>query len=311
MLLHRHLTQVRGEICSCGAGPTSHNLHFVPDWSISAPTKIINFLPEVTYDIRGVNCWLEIQHLLSINRIPPTTAGHRLPFFSFWLSSAITYAPCAADHLGYCDPKIASRWKVFWAVMTDLKLSFTFTFIIGVGLASSLQNDPPLAAAGAGSEALLVAGFDSLGTFGKFCSAMTALGLISTWSLKSILLESISRSLGDFQPSSQDLFGAPSGYLSLQSVRWLGGTTFLRSSPTFWRSWVIGSLCMLPLNLKINPSFGEERDRSVYGATRTNRRSCPLAFAALTAFCIGWVGAVLCTVLLCASVGQTHWERWR
>lgn len=108
-----------------------------------------------------------------------TLAGNRLTFFSICLSAAITYAPGAADFLVYCDPKIASRWKVFAATLLGLSLSFTFTFVIGAGLASGLANDPTWEAAGAGSGALIVAGYNGLGGFGKFCSVIAALGLIA------------------------------------------------------------------------------------------------------------------------------------
>jgi purine-cytosine permease-like protein len=79
----------------------------------------------------------------------------------------------------YCDPRIASRWKVFAATLTGLSLSFTFTFVLGTGLASGLLNDPVWGSAGAGSGALVVAGYDGLGRFGKFCSVIVALGLIA------------------------------------------------------------------------------------------------------------------------------------
>jgi purine-cytosine permease-like protein len=108
-----------------------------------------------------------------------TLAGNRLTFFSICLSSAITYSPGAADFLVYCDPKIASRWKVFTATLIGLSLSFTFTFVLGTGLASGLSNDPVWEAAGPGSGALVVAGYNGLGGFGKFCSVIAALGLIA------------------------------------------------------------------------------------------------------------------------------------
>jgi purine-cytosine permease-like protein len=98
---------------------------------------------------------------------------------SICLSSAITYAPGAADFLVYCDPKIASRWKVFGATLIGLTMSFVFTFVLGTGLSSGLQNDPVWAAAGPGTGALVVAGYDGLGAFGKFCSVIAALGLIA------------------------------------------------------------------------------------------------------------------------------------
>lgn len=108
-----------------------------------------------------------------------TLAGNRLSFFSICLSAAITYAPGAADFLVYCNPKVASRWKVFAATLTGLTLSFSFTFVLGAGLASGLANDPTWEEAGAGTGALVVAGYNGLGGFGKFCSVVAALGLIA------------------------------------------------------------------------------------------------------------------------------------
>ncbi len=102
-----------------------------------------------------------------------TLAGNRLTFFSICLSAGITYAPGAADFLVYCDPKIATRWKVGAATMVGLSLSFTLTFTLGAGLASGMVNDPVWEAAGAGTGALIVAGYDSLGNFGKFCAVLS------------------------------------------------------------------------------------------------------------------------------------------
>jgi purine-cytosine permease-like protein len=51
--------------------------------------------------------------------------------------------------------------------------------MLGVGLASGTNTDPAWAAAGAGSGALIVAGFDNLCGFGKFCAVIVALGLIA------------------------------------------------------------------------------------------------------------------------------------
>jgi purine-cytosine permease-like protein len=108
-----------------------------------------------------------------------TLIGNRISFFSVCLSAAITYSPGAADFLVYCNPNTATRWKVAGATMIGLVLSFSLTFILGAGLASGIATQPSWEAAGAGSGALIVAGYSSLGGFGKFCSVMAALGLIS------------------------------------------------------------------------------------------------------------------------------------
>ena len=70
----------------------------------------------------------------------PTIAGNRLSFFSVCLSAAITYAPGSADFLVYCNPKLVSRYSVFAATLIGLSISFSFCFMLGVGLSSGLAD---------------------------------------------------------------------------------------------------------------------------------------------------------------------------
>jgi hypothetical protein len=62
---------------------------------------------------------------------------------------------------------------------TGLALSFSMTYLMGVGLASGTfthpdWNDAYEVSAGA----LLLAGYNGLGGFGKFCGVILALGLV-------------------------------------------------------------------------------------------------------------------------------------
>jgi purine-cytosine permease-like protein len=92
---------------------------------------------------------------------------------------AITYAPRSADFLVYCNPKLVSHYSVFVATLISLSISFSFCFMLGIGLSSSLNNDLEWATVSVGLGALVVVGFDSLGTFSKFYSIIAALGLIA------------------------------------------------------------------------------------------------------------------------------------
>ena len=110
---------------------------------------------------------------------PRTLAGNRLSFFSICLSSAITYTEAAADFFVYY-PEDISRAKVFACTLTGLVSSFTPMFIIGIGLASGISSNPAWERAyGTSQGALIVEGYQPLGTFGSFCSVVMALGLIS------------------------------------------------------------------------------------------------------------------------------------
>jgi purine-cytosine permease-like protein len=224
----------------------------------------------------------------------PTIAGNRLSFFSVCLSAAITYAPGSADFLVYCNPKLVSRYHVFAATLIGLSISFSFCFMLGVGLSSGLNNDPEWAAAGAGSGALVVAGFDNLGTFGKFCSVIAALGLIAN------LVAPIYSSGIDFQILGRysamvprfiwNTFGvivfavcALAGRDSLSAIF----TNFLALMGYWVSLWIAITLEeQLIFRRRMNPSY--------VWSDWNKPEKLPIGIAAFIAFLVGWVGAILC-----------------
>jgi hypothetical protein len=63
---------------------------------------------------------------------------------------------------------------------TGLALSISMTYLMGVGLASgTFTNKDWDDAYGVSAGALILAGYNGLGGFGKFCGAIIALGLVS------------------------------------------------------------------------------------------------------------------------------------
>lgn len=108
-----------------------------------------------------------------------TIIGNRLSFFSLCLSCAITYTPVSGDFMVYLNPDLTSSWKVLIATWTGLIASFSFCYILGIGLASGIGHDDALTTAGSGTGALIVAGYHGLGAFGGFCSILAACGLIA------------------------------------------------------------------------------------------------------------------------------------
>jgi purine-cytosine permease-like protein len=225
---------------------------------------------------------------------PQTIVGNRLSFFGVCLSAAVTYAPCAADFLVYCDPKIATRWKVFLATLVGTSLSFTFTFIIGVGLASGLQNDPLWAAAGAGTGALVVAGYDGLGNFGKFCSVVVALGLIAN------MVAPIYASGIDFQilgryPALVPRFLWNVVAVIIFLICALAGRDHLSEIFTNFLAlmgyWVV---IWIAITLEEHLLFRRRMNPPFVWSDWNRRDKLPHGLAALTAFCVGWAGAVLC-----------------
>jgi NCS1 nucleoside transporter family len=109
---------------------------------------------------------------------PLTIKGNRLSFFSLCLAAAITYSGGAADLFVYY-PEYAPRSKVLMVTCAGLAASFTYAFIVGVGLGSGIVSNQAWSDAYDVSQgALIVEGFRPLGAFGSFCSVIVALGLV-------------------------------------------------------------------------------------------------------------------------------------
>jgi purine-cytosine permease-like protein len=114
-----------------------------------------------------------------------TVAGNRLSFFSICVSAAITYSPLCMDLFVYW-PTNSSKRLIFAMTLLGLVGSFTFTFTLGIGVASGIHTDEFYSNAwnnqqgGSGSGALLVEAYSRpLGTFGKFRAVIAALGGIA------------------------------------------------------------------------------------------------------------------------------------
>jgi len=223
-----------------------------------------------------------------------TLIGNKLSFFSVCLSSAITYAPCSADFLVYCDPKIASRWKVFAGTLVGMSLSFTFTFVLGCGLASGLENDPVWKEAGAGTGALVVAGYNGLGGFGKFCSVIVALGLIAN------MVAPIYCSGIDFQILGRYSAMVPrfiwnTFAVIIFMVCALAGKNHLSEIFTNFLAlmgyWVV---LWIVITLEEQFIFRRRKNPTFNWSDWDKQEKLPIGLAAFAAFCVGWAGAVLC-----------------
>jgi NCS1 nucleoside transporter family len=110
-----------------------------------------------------------------------TKTAHRLSYLSLCLSSPLAWASSSADYFVYYPPPPkAKRRYIALATYFGNSLTFTLTYMLGVGLASGVSSNPSWSAAYEESQgALILAGFSSLGTFGKFCGVVLALGIIA------------------------------------------------------------------------------------------------------------------------------------
>ena len=117
----------------------------------------------------------------SLQSTGPTSAitAHRLSFFSLCLSVPLSWAGAGSDFYVYY-PESTNKRLTFLMTLIGLTLSFVLVTLIGVGLGSGVASTPAWSdASGISSGALILAGFDGLGGFGKFCGVVIALGVIS------------------------------------------------------------------------------------------------------------------------------------
>ena len=106
-------------------------------------------------------------------------AANRLSFFSLCLSVPVSWAAASSDFYVYY-PETTAKWKTFSMTLLGLTLSYTIVNLIGVGLASGVANDAGWQDAyNISSGALILAGYDGLAGFGKFCGVIVALGVIA------------------------------------------------------------------------------------------------------------------------------------
>lgn len=220
-----------------------------------------------------------------------TRLASRISFFSVCLATAILYAAIAADYFVYY-PATTSRSKIFYLTLLGLTTSFTYAFVLGIGLASAIPLNPSYATAyGKSQGALIVRGFSSLGAFGHFCAVVVALGLIvnmcpATYS-SGIGFQILSR----FSAKLPRIVWNSMGVV-IYTVCALAGRDHLAVVFTnflalmgYWASiWIA-------ITLEEHLIF---RRRSGFDWTAWNDpKRLPLGIAALVAFLVGWVGAVL------------------
>ncbi|KAJ5611385.1 hypothetical protein N7510_008104 [Penicillium lagena] len=197
-----------------------------------------------------------------------TVAGNRLSFFSLCLSASVAWAPAGADFFVYFPPT-TKKWKTFLMTFLGVGLALSFANLLGVGLASGVDTHPNWNTAyNTSSGALILAGYDGLGGFGKFLGVLVALGLIAnnipgTYSASS--------RIPDHGPS----FG-PSSALVL--FNWLA---------------LMGYWVTIYLTIALEEHLFFRRTRGFNWEAWADPAKLPLGIAAFVAFVIGWVGAVV------------------
>ncbi|KAI4090968.1 MAG: hypothetical protein LQ339_008215 [Xanthoria mediterranea] len=241
---------------------------------------------------RSFNASLQSTDLLTGEPLTggPLTAA-RLSFFSLQLSVPVSWSAASSDFYVYY-PENTRPWKSFSLTMIGLTLSFMFVNLIGIGLASGTFANPAwLEADGISSGALILAGYDGLGRFGKFCGVIVALGLINNnvpgtyasalgfqvlgrygkmvarylWVCVIVLIYFVCAVAG-----RNNLFDILSNFVALMG---------------YW------TMIMVAIVLEEHVIF--RRGKVFDWAAWEDKKVLPLGIAAMVAFLLGWVGAII------------------
>jgi purine-cytosine permease-like protein len=228
---------------------------------------------------------------------PRTVAGDRLSFFSICLSAAITYGGLGGDYFVYW-PTSTSRTSIFVATLLGLSVSFTLALVLGIGLGSGINSYQPYSNAwensqgGSGSGALLVAGFEPLHDFGKFCAVIAALGIIANTIPPTYSSGVDFQILGRYASKVPRVIWNTIGVI-IYTVCALAGRNHLAVIFTNFLA-LMGYWVAIWIAIILEEYLIFRRSAKAYNwAAWDDREKLPLGIAALVAFLVGYAGSVI------------------
>ena len=223
-----------------------------------------------------------------------TVIGNRLSFFSLCLAAAVTYSSAAADFFVYY-PEKSSSTMIFLTTVLGLCASFTPMFILGIGLGSGIASNPSWEEAYSVSQgALIVEGYRPLGTFGSFCAVLVALGLVSNLVAPTYASGIDWQALGwRFERIPRVAWNTLS--VVIYTVCAIAGRANLATIFTNYLALMGYWVCIwIGIVLEEHLLFRKWRGLGWNWEQWNRAEKLPLGIAALVAFLVGWVGAILC-----------------
>ncbi|GAB7347379.1 hypothetical protein MBLNU459_g4309t2 [Dothideomycetes sp. NU459] len=223
-----------------------------------------------------------------------TVIGNRLSFFSICFSAAITYAGGAADFFVYY-PEESPRWKVFSVTMIGLALSFTFALVIGIGLGSGVATNAAWSDAYQVSQgALIVAGFEPLGTFGSFCGVIVAFGLVANMVAPTYVSGMDFQVLGRWFTLVPRFVWNTVGVVIYTVCAIAGRQSLAEIFTNFLALMGYWVSIWIAITLEEHLIFRTRRGLGWNWDSWNDQKKIPIGVAALIAFLVGWAGAILC-----------------
>jgi len=208
------------------------------------------------------------------------------------MSAPIAWSGSSCDFFVYF-PTSSSRFYVFLCTTLGLGLATVFALLLGVGLSEGTLTNPAWAAANNISAGALIAeAFTPLGAFGKFCSVIIALGQISNNIPGTYSAALGFQMLGRWFLAVPRLFWTIFGVVIYTVLACVGRNNFYDIFEDFLALMGYWSIMFFVLVLEEEMLFRRRRGGYNWEAWN-NQKKLPIGLAALTAFLIGWVGAVM------------------
>jgi purine-cytosine permease-like protein len=179
--------------------------------------------------------------------------------------------------------------------MTVLGLigSFTFAFILGIGLACGMSINGDWAAAYATSPgALIVEAYRPLGAFGSFCGVVVALGLVANLIVPTYSSGIDAQILGRWAASVPRVIWNTVGVV-IYTVCALAGRGHLAEIFTNFLA-LMGYWVSVWIAIILEEHLIFRRKSGFNWGIWNEQKKLPLGLAAFVAFVVGWVGAILC-----------------
>lgn len=223
---------------------------------------------------------------------PDTAIGNRISFFGLSLAAAITYGGGAADYFVYY-PEHAASWRIFTMTLLGLMCSFTFAFILGIGLAcGTLINTEWEAAYGVSQGALIVEAYKPLGAFGSFCGVVVALGLVANLIVPTYSSGIDAQILGRWAGAIPRVIWNTIGVV-IYTVCALAGRAHLAEIFTNFLA-LMGYWVSVWIAITLEEHFIFRRKTGFNWEVWNQKKKLPLGIAAFVAFVVGWIGAIMC-----------------
>ena len=219
-------------------------------------------------------------------------AGNRVSYFFLTASGPLGWSSASADYINYY-PASANRWAVLGTTAAGISTGKLLIEFLGIGLGSGLLLNQEWADAfeSQGVGALIVESFEPLHGFGKFCCVVLALCIAAN------AIPGTYAAALNFQQIGRPLDKVPRFIWTtfaciVFTVIAIAGRESLFDIFINFLS-IIGYWTMIWITMTFEDEYIFRRGR--FDWEIWNRRDLlPHGWAALFAFCVGWVGAILC-----------------